>query len=353
MHYLNPNRKSAHVVLFYRNFMSMPGGYCHVGLGNNGIHTVRVLRKHGIRADLYGVREPADIRKILTEIGPATHVVIEAFWVSLPELQSLMAEFPNSHFIVRSHSQISFLQVEAGAIKNLRDLVTYQEGALNLTVAANNRKMCDFVEKTYLGRCLYLPNLYDLDRVHRRMPMVGHHHRTLRIGSFGALRLLKNHTAAAAAALLIAERKRCDLEFWISVNRKENNGSDGILQSLRNMFQGLPWAKLHEHPWEMWPDFRRSVAHMDLTIQASFTETFNITAADSVAEGVPCVTGPAIEWVPSSWQADVDTANDIARVGMALLADPLAAEEGLESLKHYSHTGAERWLRYLDENPTN
>jgi len=353
MHYLNPNRKSAHVVIFYRNFLSMPGGYCHVGLGNNGLQTAKVLRKNGIRADLYGVREASDIRQILAGIGPATHVVIEAFWVSLSDLQSLMAEFPNSHFIVRSHSQISFLQVEAGAIKNLRDLVTHQEGVLNLTVAANNQKMCDFVEKTYLGRCLYLPNLYDVERVHRRMPMVPHTHRTLRIGSFGALRLLKNHTAAAAAALLIAERKRCDLEFWISVNRRENNGAEGILHSLRNMFQGLPWAKLHEHPWEMWPDFRRSIAHMDLAMQVSFTETFNITAADAVTEGVPCVTGPAIEWVPRDWQADVDTAADIARVGMALLGDPQAAEDGLEALTNYVRMGTERWLHYLDQNPTN
>ena len=213
--------------------------------------------------------------------------------------------------------------------------------------------MCDFVEKTYLGRCLYLPNLYDIERVHRKPITSAHDHRVLRIGSFGALRLLKNHTAAASAALLIAERKRSDLEFWISVNRKEGVGADGVLHSLKNMFHGLHWAKLVEHPWEMWPDFRRTVAHMDLTMQVSFTETFNITAADSVAEGVPVVTGPAIEWVPASWQADVDTSSDIARVGLALLGDPQAADEGLEALRHYMKVGTEHWLHYLDSNPTN
>ena len=71
------------------------------------------------------------------------------------------------------------------------------------------------------------------------------------------------------------------------MNRVENAGSQGILQAIRNLYNGVPWAKLVEHPWEDWKSFRKTIGTMDLTIQASYTETFNIVAADSIVEGVP------------------------------------------------------------------
>jgi hypothetical protein len=121
---------------------------------------------------------------------------------------------------------------------------------------------------------------------------------------------------------------------------------------MKAMFDRLSWAKLIESPWAEWSQFRATVAHMDLCMQVSFTETFNIVTADAVAEGVPSVVSSAIEWTPERWHADVDNAADIARVGSALLWDTHAAEEGLHALERYLKCGLKHWLEYLDSNPT-
>ena len=350
MHYLDHRKEAAHVVIFYRNFQAHNSNYSHIGLGVNALHTAKVLRKHGIRCDVQGVWTVDDVRKGLRTFHP-THAIIEAPWISVLDTETLLNEFPHVHFIVRAHSQIGFLQVEAGAIKILRDLMVLQEMQLNLTVATNTRRLQAFMQTTYNSRCLYLPNLYDVERVHRKR-QDSHNHRLVRIGSFGAMRLLKNHTTAAAAAMMIARRRNSDLEFYVNNNREENPGAKGILDSLRNLFSGLQWAKLIEVPWAEWARFRQTVAHMDLCVQTSFTETFNIVTSDAVSEGVPSVVSEAIEWVPSSWQADPDCAEEVCRVGSALLWDPNSAHEGLKALQKYVSDGVAEWLAYLNSNPT-
>jgi hypothetical protein len=362
MHYHDPNKKSAHVVVFYRDFKdygdydygddygSEGYGRCHRGLGINALMTVRVLRKHGIRADLCPVWDIPSMKKGLDKYKP-THAVVQALWISGAEQSALCTEYPDTQFVIRCHSQIGFLQVEPPAIKNLRDLMYLEELALNLTVSANTTRLTHFLEKTYKSKVLYLPNLYDIERAARKRDE-SHDHRVVRIASFGAHRLLKNHTTAAAAALLMAERRGSDLEFYVNAGREENVKPNSIIKALQFMFDRVPWAKLVEVPWAEWSQFRQQVAFMDLCMQVSFTETFNITTADAVCEGVPSVVSDAIEWTPHRWHANVDDANDIARVGSALLWDTHGAEEGLKALEEYQKKAIEIWLKYLDSNPT-
>jgi hypothetical protein len=330
----------------YRNFKAAENPQCHIGLGVNALHTIKVLRRAGIRADAVGAWTPDDVRARVRERPETTHVIIEAPWIEAAAMAKLAAEHPSIEWVVRSHSQIGFLQVEPGAIKLLRELLVLQESMLNLRVAANSEHLRRFFEKVYAAKCLYLPNLYDVERVERKRD-VAHDHRKLRVASFGALRWLKNHTTAAAAALMVAKQRQCDLEFWISVNREENGR--GILDALRNMFAGLPWAKLIEHPWSDWPDFRRVVAHMDVAFQLSHTETFNIVTADAVAEGVPCVVAPAIEWVPDYWKVDGDRVEDVARVAGHLLSSIDATDDGRAALTRFVRSASDAWRSYLSD----
>lgn len=288
--------RAPHVLLFYRNRFAVPAAalalapvpQCHIGFGVNALHTTRVLRRLGVPTYPYGVWTSDDIRARLRQHPEATHAVLEAPWVPLDETEALLAAYPHVHFVVRCHSQIGFLQVEAGAITLLRELLLLQESVLNLAVAGNSTRFTRFVERAYGGRCAYLPNLYDTERPKSAgRPPVRGEGRPLRVGSFGAMRLLKNHTTAAAAALLAARALGRELAFWVSVDGNDYGGMS-VVYALRAMFAGLPWAKLVEQPWQDWPAFRRTVAHMDLCLQLSHTETFNITTADAVAEGVPC-----------------------------------------------------------------
>ncbi|WP_394831702.1 hypothetical protein LVJ94_34835 [Pendulispora rubella] len=335
-----------HVLLFYRNFNSQenPDCQCHIGLGVGALHTTNVLREHGVDIHPYGVWTPAQIRDRLRAHPACSHVVIEAPWVPIPELERLLGEFRNVRFAVRSHSNMSFLQVEAGAIRDIRQGLILEYSVPNFDIAANTKHLQHVLEQGYAGRCLYLPNLYDFERPRRRRP-TAHDHRLLRIGSFGALRLLKMRTADATAAMLIARDRNCDLEFLISVERVENG--KGVLDALRAMFAGLPWAHLKEIPWQPWGQFRHTIGHCDLHIQLSATETFNITSADAVAEGVPCLVSPAIEWMPPQFQVHADRAEDAARVGSQILSSWSAPDEQRDALEGYVDDGVDHWLGYF------
>ena len=348
MFYTDPDISKAHLLLVYYNFRAASTNYSHVGLGVNAMHALRVLRRKHVHVDAIGVKHPDEIERYLSEHQTITHCVIEAPWIRTSRLTEMLGNNPQVHFIVRTHSQIGFLQVESGAIKLLREEIVLQESVPNFSVAANSRKLCGFFREVYSGRCLYLPNLYDLERVGMKRDAY-HGHRNLRIGSFGALRLLKNHTTAAAAALMMARERNANLDFYVSVNREEHG--KGVLQSIRNMFHGLPWAKLVESEWQDWAEFRRTVHHMDLCLQVSFTETFNIVTADAAAEGVPSVVSSAIEWAPQLWKADVDTVAEISRVGSSLLSSHSGATDGHRALKQFTKEATNTWLSYLGSNP--
>ena len=339
-----PATSAAHVLILFRSSHAPVNPHCAVGLGVNALHTVRVLRRHGVDARAYGVWKPEDVHARLESHPKTTHCILEAPWVPLDAMHVLLAAFPDVHFVVRSHSQIGFLQVEAGAIRLIRELMIEQDGVTNLAVATNSKRLALFIEETYDGPCLFLPNLYDLERA-KRKHRPPHDHRALRIGSFGALRLLKNHTTAAAAALLVARERRCDLEFWVNDDRDPHGV--GILHALRAMFDGLHWAKLVEAPWADWAGFRRCVAHMDLCMQLSATETFNLTTADATSEGVASVVTPVVEWAPDYWKVDTDAVEDAARVAGHLLSSPTAAHDGIVSLQRFVEGAVHDWLRYF------
>jgi hypothetical protein len=331
--------------------MAVGSEYCHIGLGVNSMHCVKVLRKSGVKSSLYGVVNAEGIDAALEKNPDCTHAMIQAPWIPVPTLHKLMNKYPNVHFVIRVHSQIAFLQVEPQAVRIIRELQQFQEETLNVTLSANSYRFCDFAEKSFRGRCLYLPNLYDIatDDVARwRSPRFKD---TLRISSFGSLRIMKNHMTGAAAAMLVAKSMGCHLDFFVSVNRHEQGGKV-VLASLRNMFDGLKWAKLVEVPWEDWPSFRRTVCTMDLCYQLSMSETFNIATADAASEGIPSVVGDAIEWVPRTWQVPIDNAEEAARVGLWLINDQDAGRDGRKALVKFNDEGVGLWKKYLESNPT-
>jgi hypothetical protein len=86
---------------------------------------------------------------------------------------------------------------------------------------------------------------------------------------------------------------------------------------------------------------------MNLLLQPSYTESFNMVTADGVAEGVPSVVSSAIDWAPADWKADVDDTLDIARVGRRLLYDPLAVRDGRHALLEYVADGVLSYRRFL------
>jgi hypothetical protein len=350
MYYTSTGLDKVHVLFFYRNFASNNPLMCHIGLGVNALHCVKNLRQNNVRSDVFAVWTPVDVDTILKQYPTCTHCIIQAPWIGAKELMLLMRKHYQVHFVVRVHSQVAFLQVEAGSIKIIRDILIMQENELNVVLSCNSVRANTFFTDAYTTQPLYLPNMYVItnqDLPSWRSPLTRD---VIRIASFGATRLMKNHLTAAASSLLVAKHLGNHVEFYISVGR-DTTGT-GIIESIRNLYRDLPFAKLIENQWEDWPNFKRTIASMQLNMQLSMSETFNITTADSCMAGIPSVVSDAIEWVPSAWDCNIDDPEDVARVAISLLSNSKAGSDGRKALIDYNTKAVTTWLNYLSSNPT-
>lgn len=333
------------VILTYKNF-PVAHNVSHIGLGVSALNTAKVLRENGAFCDVWPILGAKDLAARIAQADPQpTHVVIGAPWIPTLDLQAfLVFRFPHINFSVVCHSNVGFLSADPQAIKNYREDLDLEQGALNFSAAGNSQRFCDFIAQSYRRPCRYLPNLYYLETgqpTQRRAWTGG----KLRIGSFGAVRPLKNHISAAAAALELSEKLNTEVDFHISVGRVE--GGYSVVRAIEAMLLKSPRVNLVKDDWYQWPQFRYLVRSMNLMIQASFSETFNMVTADGCSESVPSVVSDAIDWAPPHWKAEVDDATDIARVAKSLLFDDGAGADGYNALLAYNKAGILAWNNWL------
>lgn len=338
------------VLICYRNPGSHPhgSGSSHGGLVNNAMWTLKMLRSIGVDCRIARVWNALDIEKAVLH-NQATHCVIEAQFLATNDLRDLICNFPNVKFVQRCHSQVPFLATAPNDIKLLLEYLYLQDASHNLQVGSNSTRFNEWIEEAYRQHCLFLPNAYIMHRPGTCYHPPKVNKDTIKVGCFGAIRILKNQATAAAAALMMARRLGKSLEFYMNAGREEKG--NGVLQSIKNMFKGLHWAKLHLIPWADWAHFNQLVSTMDLCYQLSSTETFNLCSADACANGVPSVVGDAIEWCPPSWMAEIDSPVDASRVGINLLTNPLAILDGQKALEKYCEMSIRVWKKWLGLSP--
>jgi hypothetical protein len=335
---------SSPLILAYKNFAAVRN-ISHIGLGVAAINTAKVLRRAGIPTDVWPIVSGGDLRVKLLAAPLVRQVIISAPWIPTVELQLLSNEFPGVEFTVNSHSNVGFLQADRNAVQLIREALDLEMGSSNVRFAGNSRRFCEWIKCAFGAPCAYLPNLYYLDRLPnwRLSPFAG---APLRIGCFGATRPLKNLMSAAGAALEIARNLRVPLEFYISAGRTEGGG-DLVLSTVQEMLGGLPGVEIVLNGWQPWPAFRKTVALMDLLLQPSYSESFNIVTADGVAEGVASVVSDAIVWAPDDWKAETDDVLAIARTGRRLLLDQRAAQDGYRALEAFVADGVKAYGSFL------
>jgi hypothetical protein len=317
----------------------------HQGLGICAINTVKTLNQHGIRAYVWPVFNVDTIGQLLEKDPEISHVVIQAPWIPTDRMWALANRFPNVQFSTNCHSNVAFLQTEPQAITLLLDLCNLEQSSNNIHVSGNSRGFVDWIHCAYQVPCLYLPNLYYLDKS-AEMFRPAWNGGLLRIGIFGAPRAQKNVMTAVAASIEIAQHLKAHTEIWLNGGRDERDGKT-IREAARRAVSRNPFCTFKEFGWAAWPEFRRFIGTMNLAVQISHTESFNQVTADGVAMGVPSVTSNVIRWVPSYWHADADSVADVCRVGVGLIRNPLAARDGLNALRRYNQDSLGAWRRYL------
>lgn len=344
----NSSLKNVRVAIFFKDFAHWVRSSC-VGLNVAGYTTAKYLRQHGIHANAYAVRNNIDVVREIDKYQhdhghPLTHVIISAAWLTLHDLKSLVSHYRHINFVVLSHSNIGFLQADPNAILLFRKFAKLSEQYPNLKVGGNNKPFVEWFNRVYnYEHGVYLPNLYPVGRVHSKVWNGG----LLKIGAFGAIRPEKNFMTAAAAAMIIHSRLWSDMELHMST------GGDGCksttLPAIEEMVEGVKGVKLVRHNWQHWDNFIKLIGSMDLLLQVSYTESFNMITADGISVGVPSVVSPVIKWAPERWKADPDNAVEVASVGLDILAHD-QGYRGADALLAHDRRGLRHWKKYLSQH---
>lgn len=295
----------------------------HSGLFNSATFVSDMLVQNGYESHLVQVVDNNSINREVTLYKPDI-VIIEALWVVPPKFDVLAALHPNVKWIIRLHSELPFLANEGIAIEWINAYVRHP----NVWVSANSehaqRDLYNYLATIGSGelvnKLVYLPNYYPTKNTTHKPKTHWLPGDEINIGCFGAIRPLKNHLIQAAAAVQFAEERGLKCRFHINGTRVEGRG-DVVLKNVQAFFAGLGGKhELVQHDWMDREDFLKVIRTMDLGLQVSLSETFNIISADFADEKVTMITSSEVDWMPWIFTAKpTDSASIVAALNRAML----------------------------------
>lgn len=247
-----------------------------------------------------------------------THVFIEALWVVPSKFDELIPLHPDVNWYIRLHSNVPFIAHEGMAIEWLVKYLALGVKYPQFKVSANSEHMVQNLEDTFGIDISYAPNIYqpETPKVELTKPKPDPtptppppENENIAIGCFGAIRPLKNQLIQAMAAVTFANKFNKQLIFHINSTRIESWG-EPILRNIEALFASSGHI-LEVHDWLNHSDFLDLILTMDLGLQVSFSETFDIVAADFAYVNVPVIGSPEIEWLNPSYKADPTDMEDI------------------------------------------
>ena len=311
------------------------------GLYNSAKFVSDMLNHTGIASKVVEVVDNNSIDAEVSQYGP-THVFIEAMWVVPSKFEVLQKLHPKVKWVVRVHSDVPFLANEGIAIEWIK---AYAKLA-NVRVAPNSRLCMDDLQVIIpKHKLVYLPNYYQFEPSSRCAEPANDD--TVRVGCFGAIRPLKNQLIQAIAAIRFAEAIGKKLEFHINSSRVEQKGCN-VLKNLRALFADSQ-HELVEHLWLPRKEFLPVIGGMDINMQVSFTETFNIVAADSINEFVPVVVSDSIGFTDHKWYARPTGGKEITEKLLAVYQGDRKniARTNWISLQKANLISVRVWLEYM------
>lgn len=265
---------------------------------------------------------------------------IEAIWVTDEKMREIQRLHPKVVFVVRVHSNLPFLAMEGVALERL---FAYYH-IPNVMVSFNNKNTDDYMK--VLLNSHYLPNVYyAADRTPCEKPQIAK--QWIDIGCFGSIRPFKNQLLQAVAAVNWGYNNNQTVHFHINSARVEQSG-ENVLKNIRALFENSI-HKLIEHKWMSHHDFLHVVAQMDLGLQCSLSESFNIVSADHVSESVPIIVSPDISWMPQQNMVDPNNAKEIEeKISSVLRHTTRYVRKAHSALADYNGESLKVWGKFLN-----
>ena len=332
--------------------------HSHVGISTGLFNSVKfmdtMLQQAGIESKMFVAIDNNCIDREVRAYKP-THVIIEALWVVPTKFVVLTKLHPAVTWIIRLHSEMPFIASEGIAMDWLGDYARFS----NIVIGVNAPRMLEetrtFLQTVYAWsddeldkRVIYMPNFYPQEY---KIKTFDKNKEYIDISCFGAIRPLKNHLLQAICAVEFAESLDRKCRFHINSGRIEMKG-EPILNNLKGMFQHLA-DKGHElisHTWVPRDEFLEICASMDIGMQASISETFNIVAADHISQGVPVVTSREMPWAVGWFCANPVERTDILKKLKRVWNYPrINVITNQYTLTSYTNHTRKVWLDYFSD----
>ena len=331
--------------------------HSHVGLStglyNSASFMNDMLNDAGIDSVLEVAIDNNCIDRLVTK-HQTTHVIIEALWVVPTKFTILQRLHPKVKWIIRLHSEMPFLAGESNAMDWIGDYSEFHSVYLGVNAPRMLRECQTYLSAMHPGRIwnngriIYMPNYYPQKFTKKKLDKSKD---TVDIACFGAVRPLKNHMVQAIAAIEFAQNIGKKLRFHINAGRIEMNGGP-VINNLKGLFQQLSGRdfELINHQWRPRDQFLELCSQMDIGLQVSFSETFNIVGADLISQGVPIVGSVEIPWAATKWCADPTDSTDIAQcLASAYRWSRTNVRYNQISLKKYTNHTKDIWTKYFYE----
>lgn len=278
------------------------------GLLNSATFVKDMLVDAGVDSKLVVVTDNNDIDREVSAYRP-THVIIEALWVVPDKFDILQKLHPNVKWIIRLHSEMPFIANEGIAMKWIGEYTKYENVSVSCNAPRFQKEVEFFLEYT-LGydktaikqKVIYLPNYYPQQYQHKKLDKTKD---KIDIACFGAIRPLKNQLMQAMAALKFGQAIGKPIRFHVNAGRIEMKGQP-VWHNIEALFAHAAHKgdEVVIHSWAPHDEFKKICATMDIALQVSFSETFNIVGADLVSEGVPLIGSREIPWSACLYDAD-------------------------------------------------
>lgn len=307
------------------------------GLFNSTRFIAWALRLKGIDAHIVEVVDNNDIDRECARFNPDL-VVIEALWVVPEKFPILMELHPKVKWFVHLHSEMSFLSLEGIAMEWI---VNYEKVGVGLI--ANSVNSFDALS-VIVDNVTYIPNVYvgkyPKNKMEKREFRV-------EIGCFGAIRPLKNQLIQALAAIKFAREIDKFLVFHINGSRVETGG-EPVLKNIEHLFAVTPGAILAESKWNEPEEFQELLSHMDIGMQVSLTETFNVVSANYVDAGIPIVVSKEVKWASDLCKASDESIDDIVRIMHRVYRNKCLVRRNRKLLKNHSAIAQKMWVEFCE-----
>jgi hypothetical protein len=270
-----------------RHYSPSKGSY---GLINSASQVAEFLTDLGNTCEVITVNDSNGIDKECFKFKPDV-VILEALWITAYKLKELLniKRYNKILWVVRVHSDMGYLSTETQGLKHLNDYIALESDRLILSL--NNNSFVKALSNALDYTFEFLPNVITTYPAEKSKESDNNY---MDIACFGALRLLKNQCFQAICSINAANRLGKILRFHIT--HSVTVEYDPVLENLKQLFKDSE-HQLVIHGWLDTKDFYKLIAKMDIGLQLSYTESFNIVTADFINNNKLILVSESIDWM--------------------------------------------------------